>query len=76
MQGPCPGSPNTTAHAGFRPKPPWAHGVWGSITYPGALSPTVLSLRLPRPLKAQSLLQTCPGSPAGGQDDKFCFVSK
>lgn len=41
----------------------------------------------PIPLKAQSLLQTCPGSltdavssarcpVVGGQDNKFCFVSK
>lgn len=67
------GSPSNTlgalSHAGPRP---WC---WGSE------APS------PIPLQAQSLLQTCPGSltnavssarcpVVGGQDNKFCFVSK
>lgn len=49
---------------------------WPHARSPVALSPSALGLRPPVPLNAQPPLQTCPGSPAGGQHNKFCFVSK
>lgn len=73
---------------------PQARGARVSIQHPGGSQPRWPSSLVsgseapaPIPLKAQSLLQTCPGSltnavssarcpVVGGQDNKFCFVSK
>lgn len=71
------GSPSITPGA----QPCWPHPQCLGLRGPRPLSPS------PIPLKTQSLLQTYPGSltdavssarcpVAGGQDNKFCFVSK